>query len=90
MPQPEWQSIDLFFFFFSIKILPTQDSFTQYLSLAFASRGVTPIEARSLVKITDHTRNRTLGHMRSNNGLCLPACTVRVTIFSIGSKFQPV
>ena len=32
---------------------------------------VTPIEARSLVKITDHTRNRTLGHMRSNNGLCL-------------------
>ena len=35
-------------------------------------------------------RNRALGHMLSNNGLCLHVAAVCVTIFSTGSKFRPV
>ena len=32
---------------------------------------VTPIEARSPSKLLNRTKNRTPGHMLSNNGLCL-------------------
>ena len=33
-------------------------------------------------------KNRTLGYMLGNNGLCLAACAIHVTIFSISSKFK--
>ena len=46
----------------------------------FSKSVQTPIEACSPVKLLSRTKNRTLGHMLSNNGLCLHAAAQYVLL----------
>ena len=49
---------------------------------------VTPIEADTSVKIIEPTKNKTPGHMLSNNALCLRSMHSTCYYFSTGRKFQ--